>query len=216
MEVKKICNMGEIVFDEFYTPNNIIISNMNMSPIKDSKNIDIINEQELKKLINNEYIYSLLNKRNEYYLYECIPEKLISHYRYDVYVKYFYVKNYIENNNYKLARKIYLSHIEAFNNYMEPDGSKKNKKDFIDGFNKLIDSIRKKGFSETIIPISKTGIPIDGSHRLAICLYFNIKVSFVVFDLLDGKYDKDFFCERGMNKNYIKIIDDLVKNKGWI
>lgn len=216
MEVKKICNMGEIVFDEFYTTDNIIISNMNMSPIKDSKNIDIINEKKLKKIINNEYIYSLLNKRDEYYLYECSPEKLISHYRYDVYVKYFYVKNYIENNKYKLAKKIYLSHIEAFNNFMEPDGSKKNKQDFIDNFNKLIGSIRKKGFSETIIPISKTGIPIDGSHRLAICLYFNIKVSFVVFDLLDGKYDRDFFCERGMKKSYIKIIDDLVRNQGWL
>lgn len=216
MKIKKISNMGKIIFDEFYNNDNIIISNMNMSPIKDSIHINIISDQELKKLLNNNYIYSLLDKRNDYYLYQCFPDKLISHYRYDVYIKYFYVKSYMESNNYNLAKKIYLSHIKAFNNFIEPDGTKKNQKDFINSFNKLINSIRKKGFSETIIPISKTGIPIDGAHRLAICLYFNIKVSFIVFDLLDGKYDRNFFYERGMSKKYINTIDALVKCRGWL
>lgn len=208
--------MGEIVFDEFYNSSNIFITDMNMSPIKNSRFINVAEEETVKKLINNHYIYSLIEKRDKYYLYECNPEKLVSHYRYDVYVKYFYVKSYVENKDYELAKKIYLSHIKAFNNFIEPDGSKNSSNDFINNFNILIESIKLKGFNDTIIPVSKTGIPIDGSHRLAICLYFKINIPFIVFDLLDAKYDKDFFLNRGMDEKYTIIIDNLIKENGWL
>lgn len=207
--------MGQIVFDEFYNSSNIVITDINMSPIKNSRFIKILTENMASNLINNNYIYSLLEKRDKYYLHECNPEKLISHYRYDVYVKYFYVKSYVENKDYNLAKKIYLSHIKAFNNFAEPDGSKNSSNDFINNFNALIESIKFNGFNNTIIPISKTGIPIDGSHRLAICLYFKINIPFLVFDLLDAKYDKDFFVSRGFDEKYTIIIDNLIKEKGW-
>ena len=97
--------------------------------------------------------------------------------------------------------------------FLEPDGSKKSKNDFINNFNNLIDSIKNNGFT-SIIPISKTGIPIDGAHRVAICLYFKIDITFVVFDLLDGKYDRNFFKSRGMNNSYLKIIDKYIKKEG--
>lgn len=206
--------MGNIIFDKFYNNSNIIITDINMSPIKNSKLIKIVDENTANKLINNQYIYSLLEKRKQYYVYECSPEKLTSRYRYDVYVKYFYVKSYIEKNNYDLAKKIYLSHIKAFNNFFEPDGSKSNPDDFIDNFNILIESIKTEGLNN-VIPISKTGIPIDGSHRLAICLYLKIKISFLVFDLLDAKYNKEFFINRGMINSYCTTIDNLAKEKGW-
>ena len=215
MKIKEIPNMGNIIFDKFYNSSNIVITDINMSPIKNSQMVKIVDENTANKLINNQYIYSLLEKRQQYYVYECVPEKLTSRYRYDVYVKYFYVKSYIEKNNYDLAKKIYLSHIKAFNNFFEPDGSKSSPDDFIDNFNILIESIKTEGLSKTIIPISKTGIPIDGAHRLAICLYLKIKVPFLVFDLLDAKYDKEFFVSRGMIDSYCTTIDNLVKEKGW-
>lgn len=196
--------------------NNIIITDLNSSPIKDSKYISTISEDEASRLINNSYISSLFEKRENYKLYKCNPNKLISKYRYDVYIKYFYVKCYIEDKNYILAKKIYIEHIRAFNNFYEPDGSKTTPNDFIENFNKLIESIKNEGISKTIIPVSKTGIPIDGAHRLAICLYFNLDVPFVVFDLLDGKYDREFFMERGLNLEFIRIIDKVIRNKGWL
>lgn len=216
MVVKKIPGMGKIIFDEFYSEKNIIISNMNTSPIRNSTYLETVKEKRLQKLINNSYIYCLLKKRRMYRLYSCNPEQLLSHYRYDIYVKYFYVKSYFEDKNYALAKNIYLSHIKAFNNFLEPDGSKKNQEDFIKSFNNLIDSINENGFLDSVIPISKTGIPIDGAHRLAICLYFNIQIPFVVFDLLDGKYDRDFFLKRGMNEEYMNIIDELITDKEWL
>jgi hypothetical protein len=215
MKIKEIPNMGKIIFDKFYNSANIIINDINMSPIKNSKLIKIVDENDANKLINNHYIYSLLEKRKQYYVYECNPKKLTSRYRYDIYVKYFYVKSYIEKNNYDLAKNIYLSHIKAFNNFFEPDGSKSSPNNFIDNFNILIESIKAEGLSKTIIPISKTGIPIDGAHRLAICLYLKIKAKFLVFDLLDAKYDKEFFISRGMIDGYCEIIDNLAKEKGW-
>lgn len=216
MVLKTIPHMGQIEFDEFYTKKNIRIIDMNMSPIKDCEFNKILSKIDVEELINNDYIFSLLKAREKYYLYQCNPKMLLSHYRYDIYIKYLYVKSYIENKNYDMAKSIYLSHIEAFNNFFEPDGTKNNFNDFINNFNDLINSIKENGFINSVIPISKTGIPIDGSHRLAICLYLNLKVSFVVFDLLDAKYDADFFERRGVCHEYIELINDVINKNGWI
>ena len=127
-------------------------------------------------------------------------------------MKYYYVKSYIENYDLKEAKKIYLSHIKAFNNFHEPDGRKNNAKDFIIKFNSLIENIKScKNLDKTIIPISTTGIPIDGAHRIAIALYFVLKIQYCVFDLLDGKYDEIFFLQRGMPYKYVQEIKDLSK-----
>ena len=61
---------------------------------------------------------------------------------------------------------------------------------------------------KTIVPVSTTGIPIDGAHRIAIALYFDLEINYAVFDLLDGKYDKEFFIQRGMPFEYIKKVDN--------
>ena len=69
------------------------------------------------------------------------------------------------------------------------------------------------GIDKTIIPITKNGEIIDGAHRLAIALYFNLKVPFVMFDLLDANYNKQFFINRGFNEKYAKIIDKEIVEK---
>ena len=102
---------------------------------------------------------------------------------------------------------MYLEHIKSFNNFIEPDGKKKGKKEFIENFNTLINDIKINGINKTIIPITKNGEIIDGAHRLAIALYLNIKIQFAIFDLLDANYSKEFFLNRGYNLEYIKIID---------
>lgn len=209
--IKEIPQMGNVPFGKFYNKKNIKIIDLNTSPIKNVRLVKRISNKTLEKCIDNTYIFSLLSKRKVYYVYECIPQKLLSYYRYDIYIKYFYVKSYVEKSNYMLAKRIYLSNIKAFNNFKEPDGRKVCKRDFIINFNNLINSIRNEKKIKTIIPISKTGISIDGAHRIAICLYFNINIPFVVFDLLDGKYDKEFFENRGMKRKYIEFVDEFIK-----
>ena len=209
---KIIEGMGKIEFGRFYNNENKIISSLDESPIIDSKKIQTISSVQLKELLDNDYIFNLISHRNKIIVYSTNPINLLSKYRFDIFVKYYYVKSYIENYDLKEAKKIYLSHIKAFNNFHEPDGRKNNAKDFIIKFNSLIENIKScKNLDKTIIPISTTGIPIDGAHRIAIALYFNLKIQYCVFDLLDGKYDEIFFLQRGMPQKYVQEIKDLSK-----
>lgn len=201
---KMIEGMGKIEFGRFYNNENKIISSLDESPIIDSKKIQTISSVQLKELLDNDYIFNLISHRNKIIVYSTNPINLLSKYRFDIFVKYYYVKSYIENYDLKEAKKIYLSHIKAFNNFHEPDGRKNNAKDFIIKFNFLIENIKScKNLDKTIIPISTTGIPIDGAHRIAIALYFDLKIQYCVFDLLDGKYDEIFFLQRGMPYKYV-------------
>lgn len=209
---KIIEGMGKIEFGRFYNNENKIISSLDESPIIDSKKTQTISSVQLKELLDNDYIFNLISHRNKIIVYSTNPINLLSKYRFDIFVKYYYVKSYIENYDLKEAKKIYLSHIKAFNNFHEPDGRKSNAKDFIIKFNSLIENIKScKNLDKTIIPISTTGIPIDGAHRIAIALYFDLKIQYCVFDLLDGKYDEIFFLQRGMPYKYVQEIKDLSK-----
>lgn len=209
---KLIEGMGKIEFGRFYINKNKIISSLNESPIIDSKKVQTISLNQFKNLLDNEYIFNLISHRDKINVYRTSPINLLSKYRFDIFVKYYYVKSYIENYELNEAKKIYLSHIKAFNNFHEPDGRKNNANDFITKFNFLIENIKScKSLDKTIIPISTTGIPIDGAHRIAISLYFDLKIQYCVFDLLDGKYDETFFLQRGMPYKYVEKIKNISK-----
>ena len=205
--------MGKIRFEKLKDINK----KLKGIPIKNSKYLRTISYMELGKLLDNEYITSLLKKRNKIRIFETMPINLISKYRYDVFIKYYYVQAYITQENYELAKKIYLNHIKSFNNFIEPDGKKEGPQSFIENFNSLIENIKCVGINKTIIPITPNGEIIDGAHRLAIALYLNLAVQFAIFDLLDANYNKNFFINRGFNIEYVKIIDEkVVKNIKWI
>lgn len=202
----EIKGMGKIKFEELMDTNK---KNSGI-PIKSSKFLKSINYEQLNKLLNNDYIFLLLPKRNKIRIFETNPINLISKYRYDVFIKYYYVKAYITKNNYDLAKEIYLNHINSFNNFTEPDGRKNNPNDFVENFNNLIDNVKDSGITKTIIPITKNGEIIDGAHRLSIALYLNLKIQFAIFDLLDANYSKEFFLKRGFNLGYAEVIDKEV------
>lgn len=211
--MKKIVDgMGKIEFGRFYNNKNKIISSLNESPIIDSKKVQTISLNQFENLLDNEYIFNLIPHRDKINIYRTSPINLLSNYRFDIFVKYYYVKSYIENYNLNEATEIYLSHIKAFNNFHEPDGRKNNANDFIIKFNSLIENVKScKNLYKTIIPISTTGIPIDGTHRIAISLYFDLKIQYCVFDLLDGKYDETFFLQRGMPYKHVEKIKNISK-----
>lgn len=204
----EIKGMGKIKFEKLIDKNK----NYRGMPIKNSKYLRTINYEQLYELIDNNYIFLLLPKRNKIRIFETMPINLVSQYRYDVFIKYYYVQAYITKSNFKFAKEVYLNHIKSFNNFTEPDGRKNNPNDFIKKFNNLIDSVKKKGIYKTIIPITKNGEIIDGAHRLSIALYLNLKIQFAIFDLLDVNYGKDFFINRGFNQEYAKMIDkEIIK-----
>ena len=201
----EIMGMGKITFEKLIDKNK----KTKGLPIKNSRYLKTINYSQLDKLLDNNYISMLLPKRNKIRVFESMPINLVSQYRYDVFIKYYYVQAYITNDNYDMAKKIYLNHINSFNNFTEPDGRKNTPESFIKSFNNLINDVKKHGI-KTIIPITKNGEIIDGAHRLAIALYLKLNVQFAIFDLLDANYGKKFFINRGFNSEYAKIIDEKV------
>lgn len=208
----EIKGMGKIKFEKLIDKNK----NSKGMQIRNSKYLRTINYKQLYKLIDNNYIFLLLPKRSKIRIFETMRVNLVSQYRYDVFIKYYYVQAYITKNSFDFAKKVYLNHIKSFNNFMEPDGRKNNPNDFIKNFNNLIDSVKKEGIDKTIIPISKNGEIIDGAHRLSIAIYLNLKIHFAIFDLLDVNYGKDFFINRGFNQEYAKIIDkEIIKRLVW-
>lgn len=205
----EINGMGVIKFEKLIDNNKNLIG----MPIKNSKYLKTITYQELDKLLDNNYILSLLIKRNKIRIFETMPINLISQYRYDVFIKYYYVQAYLTKEGYELAKEIYLNHIMSFNNFKEPDGRKNNAKDFIENFNNLIDSIKHTKINKTIIPVTQNGEIIDGAHRLSIALYLNLKIQFAIFNLLDVNYGREFFISRGFELKYAEIIDKEVVKK---
>ena len=197
--------MGKIKFEKLKDKNK----KSKGIPIKKAELTDTINYKQFNNLLDNDYILSLIPKRNKIRIYKTMPINLISIYRYDVFIKYYYVQAYITKVNYEMAKKIYLDHIDKFNHFIEPDGRKNTPESFIKNFNNLIDDVKKHGV-KTIIPITKNGEIIDGAHRLSIALYLKVKVQFAIFDLLDANYGKNFFIDRGFNSEYAKIIDKEV------
>ena len=202
---KLIEGMGKIEFGRFYNNKNKIISSLDETPIINSQKVRTISLNQLKKLLDNEYIYNIVPHREKINIYRTNAINLLSKYRFDIFAKYYYVKSYIEHTNVTEAQEIYLSHIKAFNNFSEPDGRKNSKNDFMKSFNSLIESVKTcNNLYKTIIPISTTGIPIDGAHRIAISLYFDLEIQYCVFDLLDGKYDEIFFYKEECHINMLK------------
>ena len=203
MNTINVNNIKNIYIDKYNRKQKI-----KMIYKKDIKNEDI------RKYINNyDYLKTFLkiNKTNK--IYEINPQELLSPINYDIFIKYLYLKN--KKN--KLYKKMYLNHIKAFNNYKEPDGSKNSKKDFLNACNNFI---KNNGYTNTIIPISKQGIIIDGSHRIAISIIKNQNVLCTDFEANDLYFDFNFFIKRGFKKEYCEyigfVIIELVKNISFI
>ena len=69
-------------------------------------------------------------------------DKYITHHRFDLMAKYLYLKYY----KYTFYQELYQKHIITFNQAWEHPGNKSKIEDFIQSFEKLIESMKKFGF----------------------------------------------------------------------
>lgn len=114
----------------------------------------------------------------------------------DIMVKYLYIKAYIENNNYEKYKQMY-----------EKMMIKRIGKSYFQEFNKIIDSFKENGYIKDYpIPINKNDKMLNGSHRLACCLYFNINPYVYVFDDMDHNYPIEWFKYNDFTEEEIKKI----------
>lgn len=112
------------------------------------------------------------------------PESMLPPQRFDLMAKYLYIFAKHHNLKTQFYRDMYIAHIRTFNNFIEPPDSNLNEKEvskqgcevFVSRFDALIDSLQSSGYDGNYpIPIGSNDIIINGSHRLVVSYFYNIK-----------------------------------------
>lgn len=104
--------------------------------------------------------------------------------RYDLVYKLFYIDSYVRKLNMAYPRLVYEKHINSITAFTNKENGQADKNDidsFINTFDDLIDSFQCRGFDDNIslIPITKDNILLDGAHRVACAIYFDIPIKVV-------------------------------------
>ena len=191
----------------------------NMGNIKETrynwKNFNITFDKNNNNITvtNIEYIlsFSKLKDNNTYFTN---ARNLITPLNFDIFAKYLYVINKLNNYNNNFINKLYLKHIKSFNNFKEPDKSKNSQDDFINSFNNLIYKYSNKelDFTKFAFPISAQNILIDGSHRLSCAIINNDIINLKIFDTTDFVFDYLYFKKRKLNSKYLDYMALQTKN----
>lgn len=131
------------------------------------------------------------------------PERLLSGSRIDLIPKILYTKNREEKIKSNFFTDMYLEHIKSFNEFKEDN--KKKEQDFISSFDKLIDSLKKKGFNKKEpILVNKNYDVGHGAHRTAASIYFNKDIYTNVEGSENPSYNYSFFKKRGLSDLFLE------------
>jgi hypothetical protein len=141
-------------------------------------------------------------------------------YRFDLIIKYLYIKNYFNNYNTNYFVELYKNNILLFNGGRELDNNKNCIEDFVNNFNSLIANIKNNGFNNKYpIPVHKNLIT-NGAHRLTCCYFLDIIHSVKPSIPMNLYYDYNFFNEQNKKKQIISqnvmdnnILDAIKINK---
>lgn len=105
--------------------------------------------------------------------------------RFDIMIKYLYVKYRERGVDIPFIRDLYALHVrQPDGRYFEADGRKHSLKCYINSFHEIIDSIHEYGFDPelSIVPINSDRQVLDGSHRVAASAYFGGDITVAEFD----------------------------------
>ena len=130
--------------------------------------------------------------------------------RYDIIVRYLAIEEYFGKNDFgfdlykKMQEK--RGYLQRIDHKVVDDSLKK--------FISLIKNIEKKGFDEcSLIPVDKNQALIDGSHRVATALYFDIKLLPLKLNRkrFDTIYSLEWFEKKGFSQDEINLIEQKKK-----
>ncbi len=138
------------------------------------------------------------------------PKKLLSYKRIDVIPKYLYAIHKDKGITSKWAENLYKEHIKVFNGGFEKYPEKNSVEDFLKHFDKLLDSIKNKGFDKnSSISIDKENILLHGSHRFGASLAYNLPVFYKYKNKKAPNYNPHYF------KNKIRYVSSGLDQK-WL
>ena len=147
------------------------------------------------------------------------PEQFAVSERIDLICKLFYIECREKKRDLTFAKELYTEHLRAFSEgtFTEPGNEEKDSLEkYFDTFDRLIDDIRENGFdaSKSVIPVSDNGVILDGSHRVAIAIYYHIELPIVRIHGVEPCYDADFFQNKGLKRIYLDfMIDQYIRRK---
>jgi hypothetical protein len=133
--------------------------------------------------------------------------------RFDLIIKYLYVKCYIKKYNTSYFLDLYKKHIIAFNGAKEDN--KKNLNDFINSFNMLIDNLKTNGYNNNFPITIYNNLITNGAHRFSSCYYLNIQPNIIKSRCFNLNYNYKFFENRKLEKILIEdtILQGIKINK---
>lgn len=155
--------------------------------------------------MNNDYDQQQLIQIDEYYknieivdsnISQLPIQTFITDQHIDIIVRYLYIKAYVENKRYEKYKKLY-----------EKMQKKRVNKSYYREFNALIDSFQNNGFLKNFpVLINMQNKLLNGSHRLACCLYFNINPYVYKLNQPDHDYTITWFQNNGFTSDEIEEI----------
>lgn len=147
------------------------------------------------------------------------PEQFVVSERIDLICKLFYIDCREKKRDLTFAKELYTEHLRAFSEgtFTEPGNKEKDSLEkYFDTFDNLIDDIKENGFdaSKSVIPVSDNGVILDGSHRVAIAIYYQIELPIVRIHGTEQCFDAAFFQKNGLKRIYLDfIIEQYIRRK---
>lgn len=150
------------------------------------------------------------------------PRTLLVSERLDLVAKIKYIESRESGHISPFVRDCYVKHIEAFSfgtfhegGSMEKDSIEK----YFTAFDELIDTIKESGFdvSQSVIPVGRDNILLDGAHRVAVAIYFNMKLPVIRLPEAMVKYDAGYFRKRLLDERCLDyLLFEYAKLKGRV
>ena len=130
--------------------------------------------------------------------------------RIDLVCKLIYIDSKVKSQNKEFAKELYIEHLRAFSmgTFIEPSNPEKNSiEKYLAEFDYLIDTCQS-GLThlKSVVPVGEDGNILDGAHRTAIAIFFNIRLPIIRIPNITVNYDYRHFMFYGLKQVYLDYI----------
>lgn len=175
---------------------------------------------EFNKISDYLISYYKITDETPFLIKEIEPTDLLLPSRFDLGAKLYYIDSYVKKKNHVLAAALYDNHIAAFQDGIIEEHGNREKKGF-ETYHSVLEELVNRFLSneynsqEKLIPVDKNMCLLDGAHRAACSIYFNKKISVIIFPTIEGyNYDREFFYKRGLEQGYSDIMEYILYSYG--
>lgn len=139
------------------------------------------------------------------------PKTLFTPDRLDIACKLYYIECLDKGLDMSFARELYKASIAAFSDgsFIEPGLKTKNGiSDYYSAFDMLIADMKANGFDAdcSVVPVGENGAILDGAHRVATAIYYDIPLPVVRIPGKNCCYNYAWFADKGMSAEYLDFM----------